>query len=90
MSARVFVCEGCGAASFPARLLCASCGARAFRVEPVERGTLEDFSDRGNGVLLGAVRAPQGPLLIARLVGEPARGAEVVLDEDGDIPVAHA
>lgn len=89
MSARVFVCESCGRAVFPRRLLCPVCGARSFRDEHVETATLEDFSDRGE-VKLGAVRAPSGPLLIARLEGDPQRGGEVSLDEDGDVPVARA
>ena len=89
MSARVFVCASCGRAVFPRRLLCPGCGGREFRDEQVETATLEDFSDRGE-VKLGAVRAPSGPLLIARVEGDPRRGGEVSLDEDGDVPVARA
>ena len=89
MSARVFVCASCGRAVFPRRLLCPDCGGREFRDEQVETATLEDFSDRGE-VKLGAVRAPSGPLLIARLEGDPRRGGEVSLGEDGDVPVARA
>lgn len=89
MSARVFVCESCGRAVFPQRLLCPGCGGRGFREEPVDTGVLEDFSDRGE-VKLGFVRLAQGPLLVARVEGEPTRGAEVALDEDGEIPVARA
>ena len=90
MSARVFVCESCRRAVFPRRLLCPDCGGREFRDEQVETATLEDFSDRGE-VKLGAVRAPSGPLLIARVEGsDPKRGGVVLLDEDGDVPVARA
>jgi len=89
VSARIFVCESCGRAVFPRRLLCPDCGGSAFRDEQIETGTLEDFSDRGE-VKLGVVRAAAGPLLIARVEGEPRRGGEVSLDEDGDVPVAHA
>jgi uncharacterized OB-fold protein len=89
VSARVFVCESCGRAVFPRRLLCPDCGGRAFRDEHVETATLEDYADRGE-VKLGAVRAPSGPLLIARVEGDPRRGGEVSLDEDGDVPVARA
>jgi uncharacterized OB-fold protein len=89
VSARVFVCESCGRAVFPRRLLCPDCGGRGFRDEQVETATLEDFSDRGE-VKLGAVRAPSGPLLIARVEGVPKRGGKVSLDEDGDVPVARA
>lgn len=89
MSARVFVCESCGRAVFPRRLLCPDCGGRAFRDEHVDTATLEDCSDRGE-VKLGAVRVPSGPLLIARVEGDPQRGGTVSLDEDGDVPVARA
>lgn len=87
MSLNVYVCESCGRAVFPRRLLCPQCGGRDFRKEPVERGTLEDVADRGE-VRLGAVRTPLGPLAIARVEGDAAAGAEVALDQDGDIPVA--
>ena len=89
MSARIFVCDDCGRAVFPRRLLCPDCGGRTFRDEQVETGKLEDFSDRGD-VKLGAVRVAAGPLLIARVEGEPRRGSQVSLAEDGDVPVARA
>jgi uncharacterized OB-fold protein len=85
----IYVCESCGRAFFPRRLLCPECGGREFREELVQTGTLEDFSDRGK-VRLGMVRVAQGPVLIARVKGEPTRGAEVRLAMDGEIPVAHA
>jgi len=89
VSARIFVCESCGRAVFPRRLLCPDCGSGAFRDEQIETGTLEDFSDRGE-VKLGFVRVADGPLLVARVEGEPRRGGPVTLGEDGDVPVAHA
>jgi len=89
VSARIFVCESCGRAVFPHRLLCPECGGAAFRDEPVESGTLEDFADRGE-VRIGVVRVAAGPLLIARIEGPPQRGATVALDEDGAVPVARA
>ena len=85
----IYVCESCGRAVFPRRLLCPECGGREFREERVETGTLEDFSDRGE-VKLGMVRVAQGPVLIARVEGEAVRGGEVRLEMDGEIPVAHA
>ena len=89
MSLRIAVCNACGRASFPPPLLCPECGARDFREERAGGGTLEEWSDRGE-VKLGSVRLPQGPVAIARLEGEPRQGAEVRLDEDGDVPVARA
>lgn len=88
MSARVFVCERCGRAAFPRRLLCPGCGGRELREEPVDAGILEDFADRGE-VKVGQVRVAQGPVLIARVeIDEPQRGGRVSLDEDGEVPVA--
>jgi uncharacterized OB-fold protein len=87
VSLRVAVCGACGRASFPPPFLCPACGAGDWREEEVATGTLEATSDRGD-VRLGAVRLPQGPLAIARLEGDAQAGAEVSLDEDGDVPVA--
>ncbi len=89
MSLRVFVCGSCGRAVFPERLLCPDCGGRDWREEPVERGVLEAVADRGE-VRVAAVRTPLGPLAIARLEGDAPAGAEVSLDEDGEVPVARA
>ena len=87
MSLRVAVCGSCGNASFPPPYLCPRCGAREWREEQVESGTLEAVSDRGE-VRVGAVRLPQGPVAIARVEGDAQAGAEVALSEDGDVPVA--
>ena len=87
MSLRVFVCEGCGRAVFPRRLLCPDCGVAAWRDEQVEGGVLEAVTARGD-VRVGAVRTPLGPLVIARVEGEQQPGADVSLGEDGNVPVA--
>lgn len=89
MSGRIFICESCERAVFPRRLLCPDCAGSAFREELVETGTLEDVADRGE-VKVGLVRVAQGPLLVARVEGNAARGAPVALDEDGEVPVARA
>ncbi|HKI91702.1 MAG TPA: zinc ribbon domain-containing protein [Gaiellaceae bacterium] len=89
MSLRVFVCGSCGRAAFPQRLLCPDCGARDWREERVESGVLEAVADRGE-VRVGAVRTPLGPLAIVRVEGDAQAGAEVALDEDGEVPVARA
>ena len=89
MSFHVYVCGACGRTVFPRRLLCPRCGARDWRDETVESGTLEGLADRGE-VKLGAVRLASGPLVIARVEGEPQAGAELSLDTDGDVPVARA
>ena len=87
MSLRVAVCGSCGQASFPPPYLCPACAAREWREEEVASGTLEGVADRGE-VRLGAVRLPQGPLVIARVEGDAQAGAEVELSEDRDVPVA--
>jgi uncharacterized OB-fold protein len=87
VSLRVFVCEACGRAVFPRRLLCPDCGGSEWRPEAVEAGVLESVADQGD-VRLGAVRTPLGPLVIARVEGEQQAGVEVSLDADGDVPVA--
>ena len=83
----IFVCESCGRAVFPRRLLCPDCGGRSFREERVETGTLEDVADRGE-VKVGLVRVAQGPVLVARVEGDVKRGATVRLEMDGEVPVA--
>jgi uncharacterized OB-fold protein len=87
VSLRVYVCESCGRAAFPQRLLCANCGARDWREEAVESGVVEAVADRGD-VQLGFVRTGLGPLVIARVEGDAAAGAEVSLAQDGEVPVA--
>lgn len=85
----VYVCGACGRAVFPERLLCPGCGAREWRREPVETGTLEAAAERGE-VRVGAVRTPLGPLAIARVEGDAEPGSEVRLSADGEVPLATA
>jgi len=89
MTLEIPVCEACGRAVFPERLLCPACGARAWRREPVAAGVLEAASQRGE-VRVGAVRTPLGPLVIARVVGDVQPGDEAPLSADGNVPVAGA
>ncbi len=71
---------------FPRRLLCPDCGGAEWREEQVENGALEATTERD--VRVGAVRTPLGPLVIARLESGATPGTEVLLDHDGDVPVA--
>lgn len=89
MSLRLFVCGRCGRAAFPQRLLCPDCGARDWREEHVGSGTLEAVADRGE-VRVGVARTALGPLAIVRVEGDAQAGAEVLLDEDGEVPVARS
>ena len=86
MSLTVFVCESCGRAVFPRRLLCPECGGRDWREEAVQQGVLEAVAEREARV--GAVRTALGPVAIARIESDARPGAEVRLDEEGDTPVA--
>lgn len=87
MSLKVPVCRSCGRAVFPERLLCPDCGARNWREEPVDSGVLESLADRGE-VRVGIVRTALGPAAIVRVQGAAREGAEVLLEEDGGVPVA--
>jgi uncharacterized OB-fold protein len=87
VSLTVYVCGSCGRAAFPQRLLCPNCGARDWREEPVDSGTLEAVADRGE-VRIGTVRTSLGPLAIVRVEGDAEAGARVLLDADGEVPVA--
>jgi hypothetical protein len=89
MSLRIPICAACGRAVFPQRLLCPDCGGAEWRHEPVDAGVLEAATER-DGVHVGLVRTPLGPVLVARVEGEHHPGAQVALDEDGDVPVARA
>ena len=89
MTLEIPVCDACGRAVFPERLLCPVCGARSWRREPVAAGVLEAAAARGE-VRVGAVRTPLGPLAIVRVAGDAQPGDEVTLSEDGGVPVAGA
>lgn len=87
MSLRVFVCNSCGRAAFPQRLLCAGCGACDWYEDAVDSGVIEAVADRGE-VQLGAVRTSLGPLVIARIEGDLATGSDVSFAQDGEVPIA--
>jgi len=80
------VCEGCGRAVFPRRLLCPGCGGSTWRDEEAASGVLEALAERE--VRVGAVRTSLGPLAIARVESAAEPGATVSLDQEGDVPVA--
>lgn len=87
MSFRIPICNSCGRAAFPPRLLCPRCGGPDWREQNVESGVLEAVTERG-GVRLGAVRLTLGPLVIVRVEGAMRAGAEVQVGADADVPVA--
>jgi uncharacterized OB-fold protein len=81
------VCTACGAAAFPPRVLCARCGNREWRDAFVDGGAVERTTER-DATDIASVRTPLGPLLVVRLLRAAAPGQAVVLDADGDVPVA--
>ena len=87
MSLHLPVCAICGRAVFPQRLLCPDCGSTQWRQEPIDNGLLEAVTKHGE-THIGAIRTPLGPLVIARVEGKHQPGAEVTLDQDGNVPVA--
>ena len=89
MSLSIPVCDACGAAAFPPLLLCPACAGRTWRDEPVERGVLEGRTEMSrDGVRVGLVRVPIGPLVVFRIEGDAKVADEVALDQDGGVPVA--
>lgn len=89
MSLPIPVCSSCGEATFPALLLCPSCAGSTWRFELVETGILEGCTVTvRNGVSVGLVRVPLGPLAVARVEGGPEVGDGVALSQDGLVPVA--
>ena len=83
------VCATCGNATFPQLFLCPSCAGTTWRYEPVERGHVEGSTvNARDGVHVGLVRVPLGPLVVARVEGAAQVGDEVALDQDGLVPVA--
>ncbi|MGH9028738.1 MAG: hypothetical protein ACRDV4_03905 [Acidimicrobiales bacterium] len=89
MSLSVPVCGSCGEAVFPAMLLCPRCAASEWRVEQVDRGILEGCTVlERDGIRVGLVRVPLGPLVVARVAGDLKVADEVALTEDAHVPLA--
>jgi hypothetical protein len=91
----IFVCDRCGRAAFPRRILCPDCGSAEWRRHEAGPGTVEEVTvlRRGPGrdypgVRIGSVRLDEGPLVVARLEPGAAAGSRVRLRDDGGAPVA--
>jgi uncharacterized OB-fold protein len=83
----VFVCQGCGAACFPARAACPRCAESRWHAQVVAGGVVEQTT-RHRGVGIALVRTDLGPVVIARSAA--LRGARVRLELDDGAPVAEA
>jgi uncharacterized OB-fold protein len=72
---------------FPPRVRCPQCGNGEWRAEVVDNGVVERTTER-DATRIASVRTPTGVLLIVRLLGQARPGDGVMIDADGEIPVA--
>ena len=92
----VCVCERCGHAVYPFRHVCPECAARAWRVEHVDDGTLEQATtirqrigvERRVPNRVGSVRLDLGPVVITRVLDGAEVGARVALAKSAGAVVA--
>jgi uncharacterized OB-fold protein len=85
MSFSVPVCNACGRAVFPPRVLCPACNGREWTAQETG-GVVEEVTER-DGTRIASVRTDLGPVVIARLEADVPRGSSVALDADGGVPV---
>jgi uncharacterized OB-fold protein len=87
-------CTGCGAAFFPARLICPRCGGSGWSAQVVREGVVEETTcvrhaigtPDGEPRVLATVRLPAGQRVVAGLDHQLPRGSRVELSElDGAI-----
>ncbi len=69
MSLYVQRCHGCGAAFFPHRLLCPTCGTADFTTDAIARGVVETATRTTDGVVVLTVDCEPGLRVVARLLG---------------------
>jgi uncharacterized OB-fold protein len=79
---QIFRCGGCGLHLFPERLRCPRCGGVRFDRVPAGPGRVEEQTRLRDGVRLGSVRLDAGPVVVARLEGDPS--GEVILEQHAD------
>ena len=82
------VCERCGHAVFPLRVLCPACGSRDWHTETATSGVVDQVTTHRRGGTIASVTTALGPILIARAPDGAAPGARVELELDGGAPVA--
>jgi uncharacterized OB-fold protein len=87
---RVQVCDACGHAVFPRRVLCPRCGAREWHEAPAGPGTVEQVTTHRAGGHIASVALLAGPVVVARAGENLVAGAGVTLEDEGGAPVAHA
>jgi uncharacterized protein len=80
-------CTACGAAFFPARLICPRCGGTRWSSQVVREGVVEDTTrvrhaigtPDGRPRILATVRLPGGQHVVAGLQRQLPRGSRVKL-----------
>ena len=78
---RVQVCDACGEAVFPERVLCPRCGSRDWHEAPAGPGTAEQVTTHRAGGEIASVGLDAGPVVVARADGVPP-GSRVTLEDD--------
>jgi uncharacterized OB-fold protein len=86
----VQVCDGCGHAVFPRRVLCPRCGSRNWHEHPAGPGTAEQVTTHRAGGHIASVATDLGPVIVARAGDGIVAGTRVTLEDDGGAPVATA
>lgn len=100
----VAVCEQCGYAAYPPRILCPRCGAAEWRRRLADSGVVEEITVRrpvskrrqlpdGNWLdqsetRLGSVRTDLGPVIVARVPGDATPGDRVRLRAQASTAIA--
>ncbi|BCW45466.1 zinc ribbon domain-containing protein [Arthrobacter sp. StoSoilB5] len=69
MSAAIQACLACGSLFFPERLICPSCGKDEFCKVLADHADVTQTTQLADGTLLATVTVPNGPQLIARVMG---------------------
>jgi uncharacterized protein len=90
MSIPVQVCDACGHAVFPERVLCPRCGSRDWHAVEAAGGVAAEVTTHRAGGRVASVATSLGPVVIARAAPGVVPGTEVDLELEGGAPVATA
>ena len=87
MSLKITVCVACSHAVFPPRALCPRCASAEWTIADAQTGRIEQITTR-DGVVVAAVKADLGPVIIVRANAEMRRGDTVFLSLEHGAPQA--
>lgn len=79
MSLTLRRCTDCGAAYFPARLVCRACGGDRFVPHAVEEAVVEETTELTTGVVVASARV-DGVLVVGALTSPVPAGTTVPVD----------